>query len=288
VTKPDFFVIGASKCGTTSLCKHLGDHPRIFFSDPKEPMFFTRAEELGRTTEWYEALFEGAAGHAAVGEGSTNYAAVSLFPGVEERIAAYSPGARILYIVRHPLERMESQWLQMVSGGMTGLGFDAAIRELPEMIETNLFLQTADAYRRAFGDERMLVLFFDDFKLDPRATVTRCFRFLGVDPDVPLVSPERAHNPRSALRRDKPLIRRLRNAPGFELLRSAVPQRARSVLRLPFTRGLTPRPEWMPETLAWVEERIVDDNRQFLRRYGKPADFWTYGGAWLTGRRGQE
>jgi len=283
--KPNFFVIGASKCGTTSLCNHLANHPEIFFSVPKEPAYFTLGPERGMSGADYAELFAGARAFRAIGEGSTNYGAVTLFPGVEHRIAAYSPNARIIYSVRHPLERMESQWNQLRSTGGTLLEFNDAVRQVPEMIETNLFWKTACAYRRVVGDERMLVLFLEDFQADAAATLTRCFEFLGVNPDATPESPDRALNRRADLREDGALLRAARRLPGFAMIRDAlVPPAMRRAAKRPFTRSTPSRPTWDRDTLEWASAQIVEDNRMLLAHYGKPADFWHYGSEWLTRR----
>ena len=213
IVRPNFFVIGGSKCGTTALCELLANHPDVFISTPKEPLYFSRSEELKLTPEWYASLFVDAGRYASVGDASTNYACVGLFPGVEERVAAYSPNARIIYIVRDPLERMESQWVQRRSAGTTSCGFMAAVRDVPEMIESNLYWKNINAYRRLFDDERILVLFFEDFRADPPSVVARCFDFLGVGPAGELDDPHRPRNVRAEKREDKPLMRWLRLYP---------------------------------------------------------------------------
>jgi hypothetical protein len=283
--RPNFFVIGASKCGTTFLCKRLSEHPEVFFSVPKEPMYFTRGEELGISADDYAALFAEARGFQAIGEGSTNYAAVSLFPGVERRIADSSPDARIIYMVRHPLERMESQWIQRRATGTTRLDFDRALRELPEMIETNLFWQTASAYRAFFPDRRMLVLFLEDLRADPGAMLRRCFDFLGLASEVDTESPGEAPNPRGGLREDGFLLRAFRRLPVYNALRDLlVPPAWRESVRRRLERREPLAPVWNPGSFDWVVGRIREDNRAFLRHYGKPDDFWDYGRSWLEAR----
>ena len=113
VIKPTFLVIGAAKAGTTSLYELLGAHPEVFLSDPKEPQFFT--ERYARGYGWYESLFADAAGYQAVGEGSTTYSELGIWPQTIDRLAAYVPEARFLYFTRHPLERLESMWIQLPS-----------------------------------------------------------------------------------------------------------------------------------------------------------------------------
>ena len=90
--KPDFVVIGAARCATTSLCRILRDHPAVFMSHPKEPHFFSRPDVFARGLEWYEALFDGACGMSVVGEGSTTYTKNSQFPNAAERLASSLEG----------------------------------------------------------------------------------------------------------------------------------------------------------------------------------------------------
>ena len=78
--KPNFLVIGAMKCGTTSLCSLLGQHPDIFMSNPKETYFFSNDEVYQRGSSWYESIFLGSENKIAIGEGSTNYSKKYIFP----------------------------------------------------------------------------------------------------------------------------------------------------------------------------------------------------------------
>jgi hypothetical protein len=284
--RPNFFVIGASKSGTTSLCELLAGHPDVFVSDPKEPCYFTQAEARGLSQRWYEALFAGSAGHRAIGEGSTDYAVVGLHPGIEDRLAAYAPDARLVYIVRHPLERIESQWIQMRSQGEAPLDFTAAIREVPENIEGNLYWKNVCAYRRAFSEGQLLVLFFDDFQRDPADCVARCFRFLGVEADVDLDDPSRPRNPRSVKRADGGLLARLRRLPGFERLRDVlVPEAVRPALKKVLTEPIEQRPAWDRESFEWLVERLHPDALALLRHHGKPDAFWDFSARWLEARQ---
>ena len=68
---PNFIVIGAPKCGTTSLCHLLGNHPQVFMSKVKEPHYFGRKDPT-KTLLWYEEHFVGAEDKKAIGEGSTS------------------------------------------------------------------------------------------------------------------------------------------------------------------------------------------------------------------------
>ena len=115
MTKPNFFIIGAPKCGTTALSEYLKDHPQIYFSDPKEPHYFTFDFEqyrLTKTLEEYLELFAAATPqHQAVGEGSVFY----LYSSVAlEKIREFDPQAKIIVMLRNPIDMIYSFHSQLL------------------------------------------------------------------------------------------------------------------------------------------------------------------------------
>ncbi|MEX2430634.1 MAG: sulfotransferase, partial [Dehalococcoidia bacterium] len=115
--RPNFLVLGAMKSATTTLCELLATHPQAFVCEPKEPEFFCKDEVYSRGWPWYQSLFRSALHKKAVGEGSTSYTKKLLFPRTASRIAAHVPDARLIYIVRHPIERIESHWMHSLRAG---------------------------------------------------------------------------------------------------------------------------------------------------------------------------
>src|ERR1044072_1104526 len=102
-------MIGAYKAGTTSLYHYLRAHPQVFMTEAKETFYFTdRAYHQGR--DWYEAQCEGAGDALARGEASTAYSAWPFFEHVPERAHALVPDAQLIYVLRHPIERLLSQY----------------------------------------------------------------------------------------------------------------------------------------------------------------------------------
>ena len=109
--RPNFFIIGAMKSGTSSLHSYLETHPSVFMCHPKEPCYFVDPDqlqpewpELWRRGYWkdeknYLKLFEGAGNAKIIGEASTDYTKLNLFTGVPERIASFCPDARFVYIM---------------------------------------------------------------------------------------------------------------------------------------------------------------------------------------------
>jgi hypothetical protein len=112
---PNFIIIGAMKCGTTSLYYQLSEHKEVKMSIQKETNFFIRKRdfEKGRYEkgrDWYESCFP--EGGMARGECSPNYTKVHLFPGVAQRMQELLPDVRLVYMVRDPIERLVSHYVQ--------------------------------------------------------------------------------------------------------------------------------------------------------------------------------
>ena len=108
---PNLFILGAAKCGTTTLHSYLIAHKEIFMSEIKElgffvPEFSYQPKELS----WYLSLFEQAENYRYIGESSTHYTKVPFYDGVAERVYMFAPEARLIYIVRDPIERAISHY----------------------------------------------------------------------------------------------------------------------------------------------------------------------------------
>lgn len=199
--RPDLFVIGAPKCGTTSLWRLLRDHPRCFLCEPKEPSFFAsflRSRPV-ETLRDCERLFRDAdpERHAVVGEASVlDY----LSDDTIEAIRRYSPGAKFVYMVRDPVELVVSFHAQLLRNGEEdlrdlGAAWDAQERRrtgrgIPLGCLDPLHLQyrtvasvgtRALALRRRIPPDRLLILHLDDLRGMPGPTLARLGRFLGLD-----------------------------------------------------------------------------------------------------------
>lgn len=178
---PNFLVIGAMKCATTSICDILAEHPQAFVSRPKEPNFFSNDAKFRKGLKWYLSLFAGAAGKIAIGEGSTNYTKAPLFLRSPERIAKHLPHAKLIYVVRHPLERIESHWRHQIVEIRQDHALAEAMARWPEMLDISLYWRQLSRYREHYPDEQILVVFFEDFASHPEAVMGQVCDFLGID-----------------------------------------------------------------------------------------------------------
>lgn len=187
---PTFFVIGASKTGTTSLAHYLGLHPEIHMAPWKEPHFFVKPGDGLATldnrifsTEEYEALFE--SDLAVRGEGSTSYSHYPARGGVPERIKEWIPDARFIYLVRDPVDRIVSHYVHQVAWGGERRPLVQTLGDLDHphnvFISASRYATQVERYLRIFPEDRMLVVDSDELRSHRTATLTEVFAFLGVD-----------------------------------------------------------------------------------------------------------
>ena len=203
MTMPNFLIIGAMKSGTTALYYYLEQHPEIYMSPVKEPNFFSSQEQENAADAvtnigTYQHLFRGGSGKKALGEASHSY----LYePRAAAEIKRYVPEAKLIAILRNPIDRAYSHFLHMVRTGMEPLDdFAQALQEeevrihkertFQDYIGRGLYYQQLKRYFGTFPQEQVRVYLYEDLSGAPISTVQDAFRFLKVDdsfvPDVSL------------------------------------------------------------------------------------------------------
>lgn len=206
---PEFYIVGAPRCGTTFMFDALGLHPRVFVPWRKEPNFFCRDLDSGsyldsisfmRDPADYQALFANAGRDQLAGEASTWYLYSSV---AADRIKAVRPDARIIAMLRDPVDMMYSLHGRRRFGGTEVLSFVDALaaeedrrhgRQLPPRprnVAGLLYREVAryapqlERYLRCFDRSQVHVIIFEDFRADPAAAFAGVQRFLELDP-IPL------------------------------------------------------------------------------------------------------
>jgi hypothetical protein len=182
---PNFVVIGAMKAGTTSLFHYLEAHPQVYMPAVKETDFFVEELNWRRGIDWYRRQFRGADSEAiAVGEASPAYTKYPLYSGVPERMAKHIPNARLIYLVRDPIERIRSHYEHCVLVGIESAPIDVAVFRDPRYLDCSRYGLQISRYLRHFPSERILIVRSEDLRADREETVRSIFRFLEVDDDV--------------------------------------------------------------------------------------------------------
>jgi hypothetical protein len=228
---PDFFIIGAPKCGTTALHRYLRAHPKIFMPEKKEPHYFSRdlnfsAHTAIRSRDDYLGLFATAPEGALTGEASASY----LYSEVAiPEILCANPAAKLIAILRNPADMayaFHSQLLgnlnEDVSDFETAWQLQAsreAGRNLPRFCSEPKFLQyravccfpeQISRLQREVRAEQLLICIFEEFVHDPKPTYERILRFLGLPSDGRTAFPKTNSN---RVYRNARLNRMARRAP---------------------------------------------------------------------------
>ena len=111
---PNLFIIGAMKSGTSSLHEYIGDHPDLFMAEPKEPMYFSQNDDWRAGFDDYMKLFADRTNETWFGESSTEYTKLPQYSDVAPKLHECNPNARLIYIMRDPVERSLSHYWHVV------------------------------------------------------------------------------------------------------------------------------------------------------------------------------
>jgi hypothetical protein len=196
--RPNLFIIGAMKSGTTSLHEYLDTHPQIVMSQEKEPGYFVEQLGLHKGEEWYFSRWTGVNGqHRYRGESSTHYTKLPVFQGVPERLYRFNPEARLIYIMRNPFDRIVSHYWHAVRDAYHGGELRPllrAVKEDPGYLSFSDYATQLEPYFDRFGRGAVLTLTFEALLEDPQREIDRIYTWLGL-PSHPIGNKSgKAHN----------------------------------------------------------------------------------------------
>lgn len=203
MNQPNFFIVGAPKCGTTALSEYLREHPNVYISDPKEPHYFTfDFEEYRVTKTWtdYSALFDQCnSEQTAIGEGSVFYLCSTV---ALEKIKEYDPQAKIIVMLRNPVDMIYSFHSQLVfTADEDEKDFEQAWRlqkirqqgqKIPSQCREPFFLQYAEMgklgkqierLQTIFPPEQVKIILFEDFVKSTKNVYDQVIEFLSIPND---------------------------------------------------------------------------------------------------------
>jgi hypothetical protein len=282
---PNFFIVGAAKAGTSAFYAYLKQHPQVYMSPVKEPHFFSRVEpgekqryRIRTTTdqESYLELFKKAKGALAIGEASSSYLWDERAP---YRIREQVPDARIIILLRDPIERAYSHYLMNVRQGTQPLPFYEALEEdrgkqsrttANLYVELGQYASQVERYLGLFGPERVQVLLFEDLKRDPAGLMRQAAHFLGLEEepvaDMELGKPYNAYAlPRGGLARAVSGSLWIRN-----LARRAVPQWLRWKVRDQLLMKPTKKPKLESRAVESLRGVYAGDVERLEALLGRP------------------
>jgi hypothetical protein len=275
---PNLFVIGAAKAGSTSLHNHLDLHPEISMSSDKEVRFFTDPT----CTSWighYQDYFP--VGTRYRGESTPQYTKWPLYPGVVDRMADLTPDARLIYLVRDPVERAIAEYVEEVTWGVIGADIEEELldadAEHNRLLAPSRYATQLREFHRRFDPSQILVVDLGELAVRPAAAVARIFDFLEleqIDLDDAALRPRNAHGDKGILPvwyrvlRRPTLVRAARRLPKDQLTRiqSLVMHR----IGKPVER---PRPT--EETVARLRTLLAPEVEELRRLSGLDLAAWS-------------
>jgi len=267
------------KSGTTSLHHYLSLHPEIFMSVEKEPRFFTDETKWNRGLAWYEAHFPEAA--PIRGESTPDYTKFPAIRGAPQRIHSVIPDVRLIYLMRDPIERIISHYVDSYSFGRVNGTLDEELAHFDcHLVNCSRYYMQIEQYMEYFEPEQILVLVSEELRDDRRSTLQAAFRFLGVDEDFASSEWETTHYAGESLRRKTRL--------GYGLLRLAETVRESPLRRYLPRQLMTPiqmfnalsarkieRPTMDPSLRAELAGYLREDVEKLERLVGRRFEEWS-------------
>ncbi len=253
ICKPNFFVVGAPKSGTTSLHDYLSQHPDVFMSKYKEPCFLAPdflSPSYVQSEEEYLRCFQGWQGERRVGESTTSYMYSKM---AATKIGEYAPGAKIIVMLRNPVDMIASLHAQYVKTGNENiLCFEDALEAEAERAkgkripahfcypneyllyrQVGKYAEQLHRYLSVFGRENVHVIIFDDFQQNSEKEFGSVCRFLGVslNSEIDFAKHNSARSPRSKMLHYMFLQLKSVESKIVKILKPIIPLQLRSLLR---------------------------------------------------------
>lgn len=249
MNEPNFFIIGAAKAATTSLSSLLEQHPQAAMVRTKEPHFFSFDQNYACGWGRYMELFSHCTGQKAIGDASTSYSRVRYHPQTVNRIHQHVPNAKIIYMVRHPLKRMESAYVEHLCTAVSTVfsSVNDAVKRQPMIVDSSRYWEVFDAYRQKFDESKIKIVWFEEYTADSAAVYKDVCRFLEIDDSF---------------------------TPDFERERMNSSEDAPARLARLGRGNVQVNKTWDEDVRKWVIGQIREDNVKFLTHFGRPLNYW--------------
>jgi hypothetical protein len=276
---PNFLIIGAPKAGTTSLHYYLDQHPEISMSSKKETKFFLRNDYLEGLPE-YERYF---ADGLARGEATPKYALFPTIAHVPERIHSVLPDAKLIYLVRDPIDRAEAYFHQRYCSTQDLRSIAAAFSDLEDprnmYVSSSKYAMQTDQYMRYFPRSNLMIVDNHDLRWARQATLSSIFSFLGVDPDFRSPRFDEELHTQHELPQLTRTGRKLLSSPIANAARRMLPRRVRkplyAIAHQRLSRANVERQLLPPDLRRRLAEVLREDVERFREFTNRSFDHWS-------------
>lgn len=258
---PNFIIIGAMKCGTSSLYHYLRLHPQVGMSEIKEVDFFVKENNYEHGVGWYQSQFKGE--FDVYGEASPNYSKAHYFKGVARRMYDLLPEVKLIYLVRDPIERIISHYTHNYSEGREHQSIEKVLQSPEEnhYVMCSKYFWQLEHYLQFFSKDQILVVPSFQLMEERRAALHDIFEFIGVEPSFYTPEFGEQKHKSSQKRRKGRLSRLVLESPIIKTLKGYVPDRVKDPIKK------TTRSEvHKPELSASLQQRLVDSLRTDIDR----------------------
>lgn len=256
-TLPDYIIIGAMKCGTSTLAAQLGAQDALFMTTPKEPNFFSDPDIYAHGLDWYSDLFSPAAPGDLRGEASTHYTKQPDYPDVISRLTATGASPKLIYMIRNPLERAISHYIHEWTEGVISSDLSTALHNFPALINYSCYGDQIAPWAAQFGADNILLLSLEAMQQDHQAVLDAAGAFLGRENLVWQDNLERVNVSAERIRRLPFQDILINNPVAVRLRRALIPQKLRDNIRQ--SRQMRERPKLDPADRALLEQRFAAD-----------------------------
>lgn len=309
---PNLFILGAAKCGTTTLHQYLNRLPDICMSEPKEPFYFEA--EYGQGIEFYRKKYF-AHWHGEAIKGDARHRNL-LLPFIPDRIRQVNPDAKLIVLVRNPTDRAFSHWYHNYSRDSEDLSFPDAIEvdlqrirsglrcdteeeilqhieRLPRpapgkviglglyrtYLDSGYYFEQIERYLALFPEGNLKIILFDDLVQQPQQVMADVLSFLGLEKGLNMIAERLWANPARPLPKGRSSLYthyyQLVQNPGDNLfrLRSILPDRLRKFIKY----RLMPVPSIFrmdPETRNWLNDHYLEHNDKLAGYLGTDTSNW--------------
>lgn len=279
----DFVIVGAQKSGTTSLASQLALHPQVAFSRTKEPGYFNEQTEWRAGLGEYHNLFSPEAGQL-LGEASTMYTFYPESLDTHKRLHAYNPEMKIIYIMRHPVNRIVSHYAHNLVRGIEKNLPEVAVARDARYVNRSRYAAQIEPYIELFDRDQVLLLCFEDYIADNYGTLQQIAGFLEISEDgFASADTVEQHETIGRPYLKYQSVEKVAGSDAFQLIRKLVPASIRQPIRHRFfSNKLESKPEFSAELRNALWRLVEDDVDEIEILLGRPIGAWigeTSGGA---------
>lgn len=271
-------IVGAMKCGTTSLFLYLAEHPEIAPCSKKEAFFFSADSCWAKGFDWYQSLWQdwNPNQHKIALEASVDYTRIPTYTNAAERIFSLKDRAnfKFIYIVRNPIDRIESHYTHGQAAGWQEVEQSSSENIDRDLIVPSLYAMQIGEYYKRFPSENILLLNFDDLKSNPRDLLKKVCLFLEIDSNYDFKGLNKVYNANKQRLVDERFWRTLKKVPWLRSFAKQISKEQKKKIYSLFGNKLKDNITLSPEQKQLVWQELAEDTRKLNREYGFDVSSW--------------